>query len=133
MNRGKFLTMSAAAAVAKFPPSATPVPQSEPQSAQAARLKIERPPIVVRAGFTRRADGTQEPTISQQTVVRSIDSEGRLAAFVVPAGQHEPYRGAPFTSIARKVSGFTLSRASLSPKSGASVTVSNMAILCLCR
>jgi mannose-6-phosphate isomerase-like protein (cupin superfamily) len=28
-------------------------------------------------------------------VVRSSDSEGRLAIFVFPAGDHHPYRGAP--------------------------------------
>jgi quercetin dioxygenase-like cupin family protein len=51
--------------------------------------------VLVRAGFTRKPDGTQEGTTSQQTVVRSFDSEGRLAAFVVPVGQHTAYRGAP--------------------------------------
>jgi mannose-6-phosphate isomerase-like protein (cupin superfamily) len=28
-------------------------------------------------------------------VVRSSDSEGRLAVYVFPAGEHHPYRGAP--------------------------------------
>lgn len=51
--------------------------------------------VLVRSGFTREADGKQTSATGQQTVVRSPDSEGRLAAFVVPVGTHAPYHGAP--------------------------------------
>jgi mannose-6-phosphate isomerase-like protein (cupin superfamily) len=57
--------------------------------------KSAREAVLVRAGMTRKLDGTDEGTHGQQTVVRSFDSEGRLAAFVVPVGEHAPYRGAP--------------------------------------
>jgi mannose-6-phosphate isomerase-like protein (cupin superfamily) len=70
-------------------------------------IPTERHQVLVRAGSTRRPDGTEELTTSrivppwakwladQQTVVRSFDSEGRLAAFVIPVAEHEVYRGAP--------------------------------------
>ncbi len=57
--------------------------------------KSSRGEVLVRAGKTRKSDGTDESAQGQQTVVRSFDSEGRLAAFVVPVGEHTPYRGAP--------------------------------------
>jgi quercetin dioxygenase-like cupin family protein len=49
----------------------------------------------MRAGFSRRLDGTDAPKDFQQTLVRSFDSEGKLAALVIPVAQHEPYHGAP--------------------------------------
>jgi len=55
----------------------------------------ERHAVLVRAGFSRGQDGSEARVTSQQTVVRSSDSEGRLAAFVVPVGEHSPYGGAP--------------------------------------
>jgi uncharacterized cupin superfamily protein len=59
-------------------------------------LASNRQPVLVRSGLTRRPNGTDgPPTIPQQTVVRSFDSEGRLAVFVVPVGQHHAFRGAP--------------------------------------
>jgi mannose-6-phosphate isomerase-like protein (cupin superfamily) len=95
MNRREFLTISSSVAIAKFPFHPTLVSDRTFESNQVAGPKTDRRPVLVRAGFTRRASGTEEPTTSQQTVVRSFDSEGRLAVFVVPVGQHEPYRGAP--------------------------------------
>ena len=53
-----------------------------------------RKPILVRAGLSRRPDGTNVPDGPQQTVLRSFDSEGRLAAFVVPVSPHDPPRRA---------------------------------------
>jgi mannose-6-phosphate isomerase-like protein (cupin superfamily) len=57
--------------------------------------ELDRHVVLVRAGFSRRPDGSQVRATPQQTVVRSSDSEGRLAAFVVPVGEHAPYGGAP--------------------------------------
>jgi mannose-6-phosphate isomerase-like protein (cupin superfamily) len=59
-----------------------------------------RLPVLVRAGFTRKSDGTNEraPAPSgmfDTEVVRSADSDQRLAIFVFPTGEHHPYRGAP--------------------------------------
>jgi mannose-6-phosphate isomerase-like protein (cupin superfamily) len=60
---------------------------------------MDRKPVLVRAGRSRRPDGTDAPDGPQQTVVRSIDSEGKLAAFVIPVSPHDPPRrpfsGAP--------------------------------------
>jgi mannose-6-phosphate isomerase-like protein (cupin superfamily) len=95
MNRREFLAISSGVAAAEFPFSSTRLSRGAFKSIQASQPKTDRHPVLVRAGFTRRANGTEEPTTSQHTVVRSIDSEGRLAVFVVPVGQHEPYRGAP--------------------------------------
>jgi hypothetical protein len=95
MNRREFLTISSGVAIAKFPFHSTLVSHHALESDQASSPRTDRPPVLVRAGFTRRASGTEEPTTSQQTVVRSLVSEGRLAVFVVPVGEHEPYRGAP--------------------------------------
>jgi mannose-6-phosphate isomerase-like protein (cupin superfamily) len=61
---------------------------------------IDRRPVLVRSGFTRRPNGTNERAPSPSgmfdtEVVRSSDSEGRLAVFVFPPDDHQPYRGAP--------------------------------------
>ena len=49
--------------------------------------------------FTRKSDGTDEPvtvqTMFSTEVVRSSDSDGRLAVYVFPVGEHHAYRGAP--------------------------------------
>jgi mannose-6-phosphate isomerase-like protein (cupin superfamily) len=95
MNRREFLAIGSGVTVAEFPFSSVLLSRDALKSNQVSQPKTDRRPVIVRAGFTRRANGTEEPTTSQQTVVRSFDSEGRLAAFVVPIGQHEPYRGAP--------------------------------------
>jgi mannose-6-phosphate isomerase-like protein (cupin superfamily) len=59
-----------------------------------------RQPVLVRSGFTRKADGTdvRAPSPSgmfDTEVVRSSDSERRLSVFVFPPEDHNPYRGAP--------------------------------------
>lgn len=59
-----------------------------------------RQPVLVRDGFTRKPDGTDERAHAQSgmfdiEVVRSSDSDGRLAVFVFPSGDHHLYRGAP--------------------------------------
>jgi mannose-6-phosphate isomerase-like protein (cupin superfamily) len=59
-----------------------------------------RQPVFVRAGFTRKLDGTDERAPSPSgmfdtEVIRSADTEGRLATYLFPIGDHHPYRGAP--------------------------------------
>ena len=66
----------------------------------ALHRESNRLPVLVRSGFTRKRNGTDEraPAPSgmfDTEVVRSSDSEGRLAVFVFPPGDHQPYRGAP--------------------------------------
>jgi quercetin dioxygenase-like cupin family protein len=95
MNRRDFLAISSGVAVVESPFLSSLRPLSTPESNQSSKPETDRQPVLVRAGFTRKPDGMQEGTTSQQTVVRSFDSEGRLAAFVVPVGQHTTYRGAP--------------------------------------
>jgi quercetin dioxygenase-like cupin family protein len=56
--------------------------------------------VLVRSGFTRKPDGTDERAPSPSgmfdtEVVRSSDSAGRLAIFVFPQGEHHAYQGAP--------------------------------------
>jgi quercetin dioxygenase-like cupin family protein len=87
MNRRDFVALGCGFALTECAPPA----QANPNPKSAA----ERHPVLVRAGLSRLPDGTEAPMASQQTVVRSIDSEGRLAAFVIPVGQHPPYVGAP--------------------------------------
>jgi mannose-6-phosphate isomerase-like protein (cupin superfamily) len=55
----------------------------------------QRKPVLVRSGFCRLPDGTDAPMTSQQTMVRSFDSEGRLVSLVLPIGLRTPFRGAP--------------------------------------
>jgi mannose-6-phosphate isomerase-like protein (cupin superfamily) len=55
----------------------------------------QRKPVLVRAGFSRLPDGTDAPIASQQTLVRSFDSEGKLVSLVLPVALRTPYRGAP--------------------------------------
>jgi hypothetical protein len=87
MDRREFLALGSAVALTDLASSA--------RTNAASKSSAERHPVLVRAGLSRLPDGTEAPAASQQTVVRSIDSEGRLAALVVPVGQHPPYVGAP--------------------------------------
>ena len=69
-------------------------------SGEASDQLINRRAVLVRSGFTRKPDGTDERAPSPSgmfdvEVVRSSDSQGRLAVFVFPSGDHHPYRGAP--------------------------------------
>jgi mannose-6-phosphate isomerase-like protein (cupin superfamily) len=59
-----------------------------------------RQAVLVRFGSTRKLDGTTERAPSPSgmfdtQVVRSTDSEGRLAIYLFPAGEHHAYGGAP--------------------------------------
>jgi mannose-6-phosphate isomerase-like protein (cupin superfamily) len=94
MNRRRFVTLSAAgvgtASIGSLPfSSAQPTVPPEPRPENA------RHAILVRAGMSRHPDGTEGPAERQQTVVRSIDSEGRLAAFAIPVAPNAAYAGAP--------------------------------------
>ena len=67
---------------------------------QASKPAPPRRAVLVRSGYTRKPDGTDERALSPSgmfdtEVVRFSDSEGRLAVFVFPPGDHHPYRGAP--------------------------------------
>jgi quercetin dioxygenase-like cupin family protein len=67
------------------------------QVADGAGAGLERKPLLMRAGMSRYADGSVKPQPSQDTLVRSFDSEGRLVALVLPAEnrEHSVYQGAP--------------------------------------
>ena len=93
MDRRSFVALSSGAALAELQPAIQGLPRYRSSAKTVA--KQARQPVLVRAGFTRRPDGSEVATKDQQTVVRSFDSEGRLAAFVVPVGEHKPYVGAP--------------------------------------
>ncbi len=95
MNRRTFLEVGAAVALLDIAPISGLLPSEVLADRQTSRKQGDRQPVLVRAGLTRRPDGTEEPTTSQQTIVRSFDSERRLAVFVVPIGEHDPYDGAP--------------------------------------
>jgi len=99
MDRRRFLAITAAAGAASL---------ADLQAVEAARASqtnsvpahaSARKPVLVRAGLSRRPDGTDVPDGPQQTVVRSFDSEGRLAAFVIPVSPltppRSPFGGAP--------------------------------------
>jgi mannose-6-phosphate isomerase-like protein (cupin superfamily) len=98
MKRREFLTLSAGVAGVGFPIGPAGLRAfGAPRGAQQAAA---RQPVFVPSGFTRKLNGTDERAPSQSgmfdiEVVRSLDSEGRLAIFVFPQGEHHPYRGAP--------------------------------------
>ena len=99
MDRKAFLAASALASFEGFSLNSAVVSQVFADMNQATNKGDARQPVLVRSGFTRKPDGTDE-RVSQSgmfdtEVVRSSDSEGRLAIFVFPAGDHHPYRGAP--------------------------------------
>jgi mannose-6-phosphate isomerase-like protein (cupin superfamily) len=93
VDRRSFVALGSGAALAELQPAIQGLPRYRSSAKTVA--KQARQPVLVRAGFTRRPDGSEVATKDQQTVVRSFDSEGRLAAFVVPVGEHKPYVGAP--------------------------------------
>ena len=100
MDRRAFLAASALASFEKFSLNSAAVSQVFAGVNQATNKGNARRPVLVRSGFTRKPDGTNERAPSPSgmfdtEVVRSSDSERRLAIFVFPAGDHHPYRGAP--------------------------------------
>ena len=98
MERREFLALSAGVAGGRFPIGSSWLTAfGAPHESQQPGA---RHPVLVRSGFTRKPDGTDERAPSPSgmfdtEVVRSSDSDGRLAIFVFPAGEHHPYAGAP--------------------------------------
>ncbi len=91
MKRRKFLSLG-------FGLSATSIVGALAADAQTTPVSHrERKPVLVKAGWSRLADGGVTPRPYQHTMVRSKDSEGRLAAFVLPPAtyEHGAYQGAP--------------------------------------
>ena len=100
MYRRTFLAGSALASFEGFSLNSAAVSQVFADVNQATNKGNARRPVLVRSGFTRTSDDTDERAPSPSgmfdtEVVRSSDSERRLAIFVFPAGDHHPYRGAP--------------------------------------
>jgi mannose-6-phosphate isomerase-like protein (cupin superfamily) len=100
MDRRVFLVAGGLASLEGFSLSSAAPSQAFTDVKQATNNGNVRQPVLVRHGFTREPDGTDERAPAQSgmfdiEVVRSSDSDGRLAVFVFPSGDHHPYRGAP--------------------------------------
>lgn len=100
MNRRDVLATGARLALAGFPFGLVSSLQVSGERNHASDHETNRNPVLVRSGFTRKPNGADERAPSPSgmfdtEVVRSADSEGRLAIFVFPPGEHHPYRGAP--------------------------------------
>jgi mannose-6-phosphate isomerase-like protein (cupin superfamily) len=100
MNRRDLLATAAGLTLAGFPLRQALSLQTSEEQGHASDHKAPRDLVLVRSGFTRKSDGTEERAPSPSgmfdtEVVRSTDSEGRLAVFVFPSGDHHSYRGAP--------------------------------------
>jgi mannose-6-phosphate isomerase-like protein (cupin superfamily) len=99
MDRRAFLAASALSSLEGFSQTSIAASQMFADANQATTTGNARQPVLVRSGFTRKPDNTDE-RVSQSgmfdtEVLRSSDSEGRLAIFVFPAGNHHAYGGAP--------------------------------------
>jgi mannose-6-phosphate isomerase-like protein (cupin superfamily) len=100
MNRRNLLTAGAGLMLTGFPFClASSLPDSGEKN-HASDQGTVRHPVFVRSGFTRKPNGSDQRAPSPSgmfdtEVIRSSDSEGRLAVFVLPPGDHHPYRGAP--------------------------------------
>ncbi len=100
MNRRDLLALGAGLMVSGFPSCLASSLQASGKGELASDQGINRHAVLVRSGFTRKPDGADERVPSPSgmfdtEVVRCADSEGRLAVFVFPPGEHHPYRGAP--------------------------------------
>jgi mannose-6-phosphate isomerase-like protein (cupin superfamily) len=100
MDRRAFLSASALASFEGISLNSAAVSQVFADVNQATTNGNARQPVLVRSGFTRTSDGTDEHAplpsgMFDTEIIRASDSEGRLAIFVFPAGDHHPYRGAP--------------------------------------
>jgi len=100
MNRRDLLAAGAGLTLTCFPFRLTSSLQASDERKHASDQGTARHPVLVRSGFTRKPNGAdvRAPSPSgmfDTEVVRSSDSEGRLAIFVFPPGDHHPYRGAP--------------------------------------
>ena len=94
MKRRKFLALGAGLGVAPLVDVMAGLAQTP---VGPARSPGARKPVLVRAGMSRHADGSEGPHRFQDTLVRSFDSDGKLVALVLPVGnyEHNLYHGAP--------------------------------------
>jgi mannose-6-phosphate isomerase-like protein (cupin superfamily) len=100
MDRRRFLESTASLAFAGASPRLLPRIESGDNTPHVPNPQAVRQPVLVRSGFTRKSDGSDEraPAPSgmfDAQVVRSLDSEGRLAVFLFPTAEHHAYAGAP--------------------------------------
>lgn len=100
MNRRDVLAAGAGLTLTGFPFCLASSLQASGDRNHPSDQAANRHPVLVRSGFTCKPDGTDERASSPSgmfdtEVVRSSDSEGRLAVFIFPPGDHHPYRGAP--------------------------------------
>ena len=100
MNRRELLGAGAGVTLTGFPFCLASLLEDSGEKNHAPDQGTVRHPVFVRSGFTRKPnvadDRAPSPSGMFDTeVVRSSDSEGRLAVFVFPPGDHHPYRGAP--------------------------------------
>jgi len=100
MNRRDLLAAGAGLTLTGFPFCVASSLRTSGERNQASDQGNNRHPVLVRSGFTRKPDGTDERAPSPSgmfdtEVVRSMDSGARLAIFVFPQGEHHPYHGAP--------------------------------------
>jgi len=100
MNRRDLLATGAGLTLTWFPFRLASSLQASDEGNHASDQGTARHPVLVRSGFTRKLNGADERAPSPSgmfdtEVVRSSDSEGRLAIFVFPPADHHPYRGAP--------------------------------------
>jgi mannose-6-phosphate isomerase-like protein (cupin superfamily) len=100
MNRRGLLTGIAGLTLTRSPFCLASSLQTSGEKNHASGQGNNRRPVLVHSGFTRKPSGAVERAPSPSgmfdtEVVRSSDSEGRLAVFVFPTGDHHPYRGAP--------------------------------------
>ena len=98
MERRWFLALTAGVAGARFSvaPARSRAFAAQHESDQASA----RQPVFVPSGFTRETNGMNQRAPSPSgmfdtEVVRAADSDGRLATYVFPIGDHHPYSGAP--------------------------------------
>jgi len=100
MNRRDLLATGAGLTLTYFPFRLASSLQASDERKHASDQGTARHLVLVRSGFTRKPNGADERAPSPSgmfdtEVVRSSDSEGRLAIFVFPSGDHHAYRGAP--------------------------------------
>ena len=100
MNRRDLLAAAAGLTLTRFPLCLASSLQASDERNRASEQGTNRRPVLVRSGFTRKPSGADERAPSPSgmfdtEIVRSSDSEGRLAVFVFPPGDHHSYRGAP--------------------------------------
>ena len=120
MDGRSFLAASALASFEGFSLSSATVSQVFDVN-QATNNGNARQPVLLRSGYTRTSDGTDERAASQSgmfdiEVVRSSDSEGRLASLCFLRETTTHIAALLFTCITSRMSGFTSWPASSLPR-----------------